>query len=185
LGAIWPAMKCRESHSPDSQSVAEVGSASRPRMSAPLRGHRALTPTPEPRQIIIPTSRECFLQTKAPTWSQRRSVLRQTACAPVPDELLPTIKDRRTVRSGHVEGGPWTVARSWHSREHIPHLPEKKKNAYNRDPKAYSTAAAEPVVIDPVSGFMLDAFTLNALPVYLPDGEVNPTLIHGIVRCGD
>lgn len=34
-------------------------------MGAPLRGHRALTPTPKPRQII-PTSGESVLQNKGP-----------------------------------------------------------------------------------------------------------------------
>ena len=59
LPALWSAMNRRERHSPDSRSIAEVGSASRPRIRAPLRGRRALTPTPEPRQIIS-TSGECY-----------------------------------------------------------------------------------------------------------------------------
>jgi hypothetical protein len=68
------AMVCNESQRvtfPDTQSVAEVESESRPRLRAPLRGYKALTPTPEPRQIIS-TSGECHQRFKGLPRSGRK-----------------------------------------------------------------------------------------------------------------
>jgi hypothetical protein len=70
LPSLWSAKNRREWHSPDSQSLAEVGSESRPRMRAPLRGRRALTPIPEPQQFIS-TSGECHQENKGLVCARR------------------------------------------------------------------------------------------------------------------
>ena len=59
------AMERSTRHSPDVRSIAEAGPQSRPRIRAPLRGRRALTPASEPR-LTIPnirgmSSREAWL----------------------------------------------------------------------------------------------------------------------------
>ncbi|HLH36890.1 MAG TPA: carboxypeptidase-like regulatory domain-containing protein [Alloacidobacterium sp.] len=61
---------------------------------------------------------------------------------------------------------------------------EKNHNAYNWTAGAFNRGLSESVVIDPASGQLLDATTDTAIPIYLPNGKVNPTVINGIVRCG-
>ncbi|MBT9333120.1 carboxypeptidase regulatory-like domain-containing protein, partial [Acidipila sp. 4G-K13] len=70
---------------------------------------------------------------------------------------------------------------------------EKKDNAYNWVPTAFSRSMAESVVVDGQSanglgiaatGELLDATTGQPIPTYLQNGNVDPRVINGIVQCG-
>lgn len=61
---------------------------------------------------------------------------------------------------------------------------EKNHNAYNWVPSAYSTAVSEGIVVDPIDGSLINSATNTPLQLYTADGNVNPSLLNGIVRCG-
>lgn len=61
---------------------------------------------------------------------------------------------------------------------------EKNHNAYNWEPSAYSAAVSEGIVVNPRDGSLLNAATNIPVQLYTANGNVNPSLINGIVRCG-
>jgi hypothetical protein len=61
---------------------------------------------------------------------------------------------------------------------------EKNKSAYNFVPSAYKQSLAEALIVDPVSGELLDATTQKPFPVESSTGTVDPRVINGIVQCG-
>ncbi len=59
---------------------------------------------------------------------------------------------------------------------------EKYRSAYNWDPAAYSTTLASQVLVDPLSGELLDATSHLPIPINLSNPD--PRITNGLVRCG-